>query len=932
MKKTSGLFLAFAFFIFIFLLNSFSSIIGFITDYKWFDELGYTKTFLTKLVTLFKVGVPVFIVLFIILFLYLLTLKKKYYKLARVLVEKKKDKWLNFALVVSSFILSIFVASSFANKLWFSVLRFMNSTKFEVADPIFDNDISFYIFKLPLLSEIIGIVFSLIFLLIIVTVLFYIVMFAIRRPEFEGLFEYDELAKRRNINVNNLLNKNVLKTFVTQIGVFGFIIFIVIALSYLLRSYDLLYSTRGKVFGASYTDINVTLLFYRIGIVTSIISAFTVLIGAIKRKVKIALVGPSILIVVSIIGGIVSGIVQSAVVVPNEISKEKEYFQYNIDYTQRAYQLDNVEEKQFGVAQDLTKEDLINNKDTVENIRINDYRPINQVYNQLQGIRLYYQFNDIDIDRYVIDGDYKQVFLSARELNQEKLNADAQTWINQHLKYTHGYGLALSPVNSVTTEGQPKLLIKNIPPTTETDLKIERPEIYFGELTNNYIIVNTDLKEFNYPSGENNEESIYEGTGGIKLNGLNKLLYAINEGSMKILLSGDINSDSKIVLNRNIKERVKKIAPFLTYDTDPYLVISQEDGKLYWIIDGYTVSDRYPYSQPYKDTRINYIRNSVKVVIDAYNGNTDFYVFDETDPLVKTYKNIFPDLFKSKDEMPEAIRVHTRYPQLMFDIQAEVYKLYHIKNPEVFYNKEDLWDIASEKYMENEQEIESNYLMFKLPDEEKEEFLLTVPYTPSKKQNMTALFVARNDGEDYGKMFIYKFPKNKTIEGPMQIESKIDQDSEISPQLTLWGQEGSSVLRGNLLIIPIEESLLYVEPIYIMADNENSIPEVKRVIVSYKGKIVMEKTLEDALEQIFGEILDEKEDEIDEIDDKVDIEDENVKSLIKNANELFIKSKEALKAGDWTKYGEYLNQLEEILNKLNGSIDGEPETETEGNE
>ncbi|WP_141706153.1 UPF0182 family protein [Caloranaerobacter ferrireducens] len=902
------------------LISSFSSIINFITDYLWFKELGYTKTFFTKLRTQFTIGIPTFILLTLLLVFYFKSIKKSYYKTAGIIPNKAGEKRLNSVLWAVSVLVSLYISSIFAGNLWFTILKFINSNNFNIKDPIFNKDISFYIFKLPLLSEVIDLLLLLSFILIILTAVFYLILIAIRRP---GVYNEDEFYDVPVRNLNSLFNKRVFKVVLFQIGLIGLVIFIVIGLNFLLKSYGILYSTRGKVYGASFTDVHISLWIYRIMAFISVISAIGFFIGVIRKKVRLALTGPVVLIIFSMIGSIVSGLFQQFVVEPNEISKEEKYLKYNIEYTQKAYGLEDVKEMNFNVEQNLTRDDLINNKETIKNIRINDYRPINQVYNQLQGIRQYYRFNDIDIDRYYINGEYTQVFLAARELDQEKLSNQAKTWINQHLKYTHGYGLTLSPVNSVTPEGQPKLLIKDIPPVTDTDLKIKRPEIYFGELTNNYIVVNTDEKEFDYPIGENNQEAIYQGLAGIKLSGINRLLFAIREGSFKLILSGDINSDSKIIINRNIIDRVKKIAPFIIYDSDPYLVINQEDGKLYWIIDGYTVSSRYPYSQPYRDSNINYIRNSVKVVIDAYNGTTKYYVFDEEDPIIMTYKNIFSDLFLDKEQMPKGLKEHIRYPQLLFDIQSEVYKVYHINNPVVFYNKEDVWDIAKEKYMSNVQKAESNYVMFKLPDEDKAEFLLTVPYTPATKPNMTALFVARNDGDNYGKLFIYKFPKSKTVDGLMMIESRIDQDSNISPQLTLWSQKGSIVLRGNLLVIPIENSLLYVEPIYLQADNENSLPEVKRVIVAYKNKIVMEETLDEALTKIFGQI-DREEDEsgvIDNVD--INISDGNLKEIIKKANEIFNKAKEASQKGDWAKYGEYLNKLENILNSLNNSLNNE---------
>ncbi len=841
MNKKTGYIIGIVIILALILISSFSSIISFITDYLWFKELGYTKTFFTKLKTQFTIGIPTFILLTLLLVFYFKSIKKSYYKVAGIIPDRVAEKRLNSVLWAVSVLVSLYISSIFAGNLWFTILKFINSNNFNINDPIFNKDISFYIFKLPLLSEIINLLLLLLFILIVLTIVFYLILLTIRRPEIYDGYEFYDGPVR---NLNSLFNRRIFKVILFQIGLIGLVIFIIFGLSYILKSYEILYSTRGKVYGASFTDVHISLWVYRIMAFISVISAIGFLIGTIKRKVKLALTGPAALIIFSMLGSIVSGLFQQFIVEPNEISKEQKYLKYNIEYTQKAYGLDNVKEMNFNVEQNLTRDDLIKNKETIKNIKINDYRPVNQVYNQLQGIRQYYRFNDIDIDRYYINGEYTQVFLAARELDQERLSEQAKTWINQHLKYTHGYGLTLSPVNSVTPEGQPELLIKDIPPVTETDLKIKRPEIYFGELTNDYIVVNTDEKEFDYPIGENNQEAVYQGSAGIKLTGINRLLFAIREGSLKLILSGDINSDSRIVINRNIIDRVEKIAPFIIYDDDPYLVINQEDGRLYWIIDGYTVSSKYPYSQPYRNTDINYIRNSVKVVVDAYNGTTKYYVFDEEDPIIMTYKNIFSDLFLDKSQMPKGLREHVRYPQLLFDIQSEVYKVYHINNPVVFYNKEDVWDIAKEKYMSKVQKAESNYVMFKLPDEEKAEFLLTVPYTPATKPNMTALFVARNDGENYGKLFIYKFPKSKTVDGLMMIESRIDQDSNISPQLTLWSQKGSIVLRGNLLVIPIEKSLLYVEPIYLQADNENSLPEVKRVIVAYKNKIVMEETLD----------------------------------------------------------------------------------------
>jgi len=895
-------------------IASFNSIIEFITDYQWFKELNLTDTYLKRLKTQFTIGIPTFVLLSVFIYFYFRFIKKGHYRISGIDASTINDKWLNRGFMIVSLFISFIISRVFIANLWFNILQFVNKTSFNIKDPIFNNDISFYVFVLPLLKSVVGLLLFLIIMLLILTFMAYVMLFSFRRGN-STEFDSDDLFRSRRIP--SFLNNKALKNAVFQLGVLGSSILVILGINLWLNTYELLYSSRGVIFGAGFTDVNITLWVYRAMAVASLIYALIFLMSIRRRSFKKAVIGLVVLLAISIIGNIAGGLVQRFIVEPDEISKEEKYIEYHIEYTQKAYGLEDVEEREFPVSQDLTKEDLLENQDIVNNIRINDYLPIAQTYNQLQAIRLYYTFNDVDIDRYMVDGKYTQVFLSARELDQESLQT--VTWINKHLKYTHGYGIVLSPVNAVTASGQPDLLIKNIPPVSDSDLKIERPEIYFGESTNDYIIVNTDEMEFDYPEGSDNKHTTYEGTAGIELKGINRLLYAIREKNYKILVSSNINSDSRIVMYRNIMDRVNRIAPFMEYDEDPYIVLNQDDGKLYWIIDGYTVTDKYPYSKPYSEkTDINYIRNSVKVVIDAYNGTTRFYIFDEDDPIVQTYKKIFPDLFVDGSEMPQGLLSHIRYPQTFFDIQSEVYRIYHIDNPMVFYNEEDLWDIAQEKYMSDVLQVESNYVMFKLPDEEEVEFLLTVPYTPRTKPNMTSLFVARNDGEDYGKLFIYKFPKGITVDGPMMVESRIDQNTAISEELTLWSQQGSRVLRGNMIIVPIGNSLLYVEPIYLESDNENSLPEMKRVVVSFKDKIVMKESLKEALENIFG-TMDEVQEEVPPSEEIEEREEGDIQELVNKANELYNSAKEALKDGNWADYGKYMDELEEVLIQM-GSI------------
>lgn len=904
----------------IILVSSFSTILKFITDYLWFNEIGYVKTYLTKLKSELIIGIPFFILLFFVFFFYIKKVLKKNYEVSMIIEVAGSKKKANIWIFLCSLVISFMYTVSVIPNIWMKVLQFLNSKSLNITEPIFNLDLQFYLFKLPFINSVTDLFIEILLLMIGLSVV--IILFKDFSKKIKDMSEQFGQSTQ-NISFNKLKNKSTLNKIINQISVLGMLLLIAFGIKIYLNSFNLLYSDRGRVFGAGFTDVAITLNVYRIMAIVCIASSITFLIGAKKKNMKIALALPVLVIGISILGSVTSGVVEKFIVEPDQLSKESKYLANNIKYTQMAYGIDDVEQLDFDVQDNLTKEDLANNKDVIDNIRINDKAPLKQVYNKLQGIRPYYSFNDVDIDRYIIDGKYRQVYLSARELDQSLLNTQAKTWINEYLKYTHGYGITLSLVNQVTSQGQPELLIKDIPPTTSTTLTIERPEIYFGEKTNSYIIVNTDEKEFDYPLGSDNVESLYEGDAGIKLNFINKLLFAIREGSYKLLISSNINSNSKIIINRNIIDRVKEIAPFLIFDEDPYIVVNEDDGKLYWIIDGFTYSDKYPYSEPYGDTNINYIRNSVKIVVDAYNGDTNFYIVDEEDPIIMTYNEIFKDLFKSIDEMPQGIKSHIRYSQEMMKIQAQMYRTYHMENTTVFFGREDNWDIAKQKYMSSEQEVEPNYYIFKLPNEEKVEFLLTIPYTPQGKDNMSAMLVARNDGDNYGQLLLYKFPKNKNIQGTALIESKIDQDTEISSQLTLWSQKGSNVLRGDTLIIPIENSLLYIEPIYLQSDTQSNFPEMKMVVAAYNNNIVMESTLDKALEKVFGSIYTEDKDESnnnDLVNDNIDEQINDVQTLIQQANNLLNEANEALKNGDWALYGEKQESLKTVLSKLNNLV------------
>jgi len=651
----------------------------------------------------------------------------------------------------------------------------------------------------------------------------------------------------------------------------------------------------------------------------ALFAAIFFVIGLRKRSYKTMLSVPVLMILISIGGTVATGLVQSLIVSPDEINKESKYLENNIAFTQRAYDLQDIDIKNFPATNTLTKDDILNNMGTISNIRINDFTPVEQFYNQTQSIRSYYTFNDVDVDRYMVNGEYTQTFLSAREIDESKIT---EQWLTRHIKYTHGYGITLSRVDKVTASGQPDMMIDNIPPVSEIEeISIARPEIYFGEKTNNYIITNTTEKEFDYPSGTKNKYTTYEGNAGIKLNMLNRILFAIREQNLKLLVSGNIDSNSKIIINRNIKERVQKIAPFLAYDKDPYIVTV--DGRLYWILDAYTASQYYPYSEPFsEDSKANYIRNSVKVVVDAYNGDAGFYLVDDKDPIANTLAKIYPKLFKDFSQMPESLQSHIRYPNFLFNIQANVYKKYHMSDVNVFYQSEDLWAIANEVFGTEEIAMEPTYYVMKMPGKENVEFINSIPYTPNGKQNMTGLLVARNDGKHYGDLILYQLPKDRVIYGPRQIEAQIDQDTTISKEFSLWSTAGSKYSRGNMFVIPIENSIMYVEPVYLEASN-NSLPEVKRVIVYYGDRIAYEPTLAQALDKMFGEgagaPLNSATPSSEGTDSSSGV-DSNVLSnteLAIYANDAFNNALAAQKNGDWGAYGQYLKELEKYLTLLN---------------
>ncbi|MDO4745569.1 MAG: UPF0182 family protein [Bacillota bacterium] len=936
----------------------FVMLIGFLTDFLWFKELDYVSVFLTKLFTQLKIGIPVFIVVTFLAYVYLKFLKRGYFKKV-VSNEEVNHGRLN---LISWGLAAIYggVTTYFAvTKMWFQFLQFANSSEFGIKDPLYDNDISFYVFKLGFIESANELILLLLIAFAILTVLYYTVLLSMRTPQ---IFEEAEQSEpepepdedrydgsgfnnggfgqgfggindmfgkfTEQFGKNNTFNrkpkpkkqfddqnfKMLISIAEKQLIIVGVLFFIMVAVNFFLKQYSLLFGSTGAVYGAGFTDVNITLWVYRAIMVLALIAAAGFVVGITKRKLKPAIIVPIIMLVIGLGGTGATILVQNLVVTPDEINKESKYLERNIEYTQYAYDLSNVDMKSFKATEDLSSEDIANNDETISNIRINDYTPTKTFYNQTESIRQYYSFNDVDVDRYNINGEYTQTYLSAREIDEEKIS---DTWLNKHLKYTHGYGVTLSRVDKITASGQPDVLIGGIPPQSNVEeIRITQPEVYFGELTNNYILVNTSEEEFDYPDGNSNKYTKYEGDAGIKLGLVNRFMFAVREQSLKLLVSSNIKSDSRIVINRNIEHRVKQIMPYLEYDSDPYMIT--DNGKLYWIIDAYTYTSMYPYSEPYSpDYTTNYIRNSVKVVIDAYDGTTSYYIVDEEDPIAQTFKKIYPDLFKDLDEMPEGIKAHIRYPNMLLNIQAQVYQRYHMNDVKVFYQNEDLWEIASEIYGTKEQKMTPNYYIMKLPGEKSAEFVNTIPFTPKDKKNLMGLLVARSDGEHYGKLVLYQMPKSKTVYGPMQVEAQIDQNTEISKEFSLWNSSGSSYSRGNLFIVPIEDSLLYIEPVYLEATN-SSIPEVKRVIVVYGDRIAYEETLAEALNSMFGDgSAEESAGSKEEASSGGSDKDLSQTEIIAKAQEAFDNAEAAQKDGDWAKYGQYLEELERYLNMLN---------------
>ena len=712
---------------------------------------------------------------------------------------------------------------------WELFLKWLYAVPFGQSDPLFALDLGFYVFSLPVYELLRDWALLIVFLSAAMAGILYSLRGDIdfQQPRFPTL------SPRAIRHLSGLLA----------------VFFIIKALDYILQRYDLLTSNNGVVFGAAYTDVHLRLPLLWMLAGASFLGTALCLANFWHRQIRLPVAAVVLVVVTSMVTTIVPGLFQSYWVKPDELRLEARYIANNIAFTRYGFGLDHVTSAPFPAQGKLTREVITGNDATIQNIRWWDPRPLLDTYRQLQEIRLYYNFHDIDVDRYVINGNYREVMLSARELNQSKLPTDAQTWINQRFKFTHGNGIAMNPVNRFDDEGLPVFYVKDIPPTAPPELRIDRPEIYFGEETRNYVVVGGATKEFDYAKGQENVYNVYQGRDGVSLRSLwLRALFSWYFGDLKLLISENVTSSSRILFRRLVQDRIHQLAPFLLLDHDPYLVVS--DGRLIWVQDAYTASDSLPYSQQNQPGGINYIRNSVKVAVDAYDGNPVFYVADPEDPIVLTYKRIFPSLFEPLSSMPSSLHQHIRYPEDLFLLQASVYGTYHMKDPEVFYNKEDLWSFPKENYGGQQITMQPYYTIMRLPGESREEFILMLPMVPRNRDNMIAWLAARCDGSNYGKVIEFAFSKEKLIYGPAQIEARIDQDTSISQQLSLWNQTGSRVIRGNLLVIPIDDTLLYVEPLYLSAESRQ-LPELKRLIATAGDRVVMSTDVESLLNALF---------------------------------------------------------------------------------
>ncbi|NTU70422.1 MAG: UPF0182 family protein [Coriobacteriia bacterium] len=867
-------------------------------DYAWFSDMGQRDVFVTRITSQLAVGAVFAVVAFVILFVNMRVARSMAPRLVPVTLPEglpvQVEEWLTrvrggIGPLLDKAIIGAAVLFAFTNGVemshsWETFRLALSSVPFGLNDPQFGRDVGFFVFKLPAYSLVVEWLFGILFLTTLLTAVVHVLDGAIQPwAKLKGF------APHVKAHISVLLALFVLT--------WGF--------SYWIDIWKLDFSPTGQIIGAGYTDIHAQIPAFKILIVISLLTA-VLLLANIRfqgwRLPAIALgvwVGASVLL-----GAVWPALVQQFVVAPNEASAEAPYIERNIAMTRTAFGLNDVEGKSFPASENLTAQDVLDDRQTLSNVRLWDPSIVSQGYTQLQSIRTYYEFPDVDVDRYSIEGTTQQVLISAREMNSAQLPDTSQTWVNRHLVYTHGFGIVMSPVNASDSRGMPKFLIGDVPPrTTVPSLKTDQPRIYFGELTDDYVVVDTGIKEFDFPLGDKNAEYEYAGKQGVPIGGmLTRVAWAMHLGSSQVLFSEYVKPESRVLMRRNIMDRVEALAPWLSYEGDPYPVLV--DGRILWVIDAYTTSSNFPYSEGLPGSTINYMRNSVKVTIDAFDGTTHFYAFDPTDPVLAAWMSVFPSLVEPADKIPAKIREHFRYPQGLFEAQAEIYRTYHMTDPRVFYNKEDQWEIPGERKGEI---MEPFFVLMRLPGEQEEHFYIMQPYTPRNRDNMIGWVAANSDPADYGKRTVYQFPKERVVLGPEQVSAQINQDAAISPQLSLWNQRGSRAIFGNMIVIPIKDSIVYVQPLYLQAET-TAIPELTRVLVVYADKVEMERTLEAALLKVFGQVAPTS------TETSTVTPGQSVTAAA--ARKLFAEATAAQKKGDWATYGAKIAELGKVLEQL----------------
>ena len=887
------------------------SLIRFSTDWLWFSELGYQQLFLTMLRaqgTLFTIAFVVSVVWLTFNLRMALTSVGD----ARPVFTTKEGlevalpgrQQLRSLAALAASVVALLVGL-FASSQWETWLAWRFAVPFGELDPILGRDAGFYVFSLPFLQFVRGLAQALVLLAGVASGGIYLLSGSLS-SRFGATVWMTPSARR-------------------HLGTLAAIFLMLLAFGAWLGQAEQLVQPSGVIYGPGYSDVYGRMPAALVLAAVAVIGAVLALVHAYTPRNWPLPVAVVLYVLVAVGGEVYSTLMQRFVVTPNEQTSEAPFIQHNIDATRRAFALDKVETQELSGDALLTRQEIERNAATIENVRLWDHQPLLDTFGQLQEIRTYYDFVSVDNDRYQIGGKSRQVMLSAREINTASL--PNRTWVNERLTFTHGYGLTLGPVNQVTEEGLPELFVRNLPPETTPDLPITEPSLYYGELSSDYVIARTATREFHYPRGEDNVFTQYDGRGGVALSSFwRKLLFAFRFGSYQILLANDITPESRIMFHRQIRERVQALAPFLAFDQDPYLVMAE--GRLFWMYDAYTTSNRYPYATPAGN--LNYIRNAVKIVIDAYHGTTTLYLADANDPIAATYARMFPGLFKPLAEMPASLRSHVRYPEDIFAIQASVYATYHMTQPDVFYNREDQWEVPVIEDARDARPMQPYYTIMRLPGEAEPEFIQMLPFTPRAKDNLAAWLAARSDGEHYGTLRVFQFPKQKVIFGPRQVVARINQDQAISPQITLWNQQGSQVIWGTLMVIPIEESLIYVRPLYLRASG-GRIPELQRVIVAYQNQIVMEPTLDGALQRLFGgSTAPRPEVELTggptqsppasnaalSLGAPAQAGGNTIAPLATAAQGHYNRAIEAQRNGDWAKYGEELRLLGQALSRM----------------